>query len=176
MNNSVNWSIVKMIDIFEIHGGYYNKKPPMSEKVTKNSLPFLGASDKNNGITGFVKKEDIYIWDKTGKRINKDIDKRIFKGNAIAVTNNGSVGNAYYMENDFTCSHDINVLYLKNHTLNKNIAMFLISCIERSAEGFSYSVKWRPKRMVKSNMTLPMRGNVPDWDYMENYIENKKQK
>ena len=97
----------------------------------------------------------------------------MFPGNAICVTNNGSVGYAYYQQHEFTCTHDVNSLYLKSRILNKYIAMFLIRCIEQQRVCFAYARKWRPKRMVKSRLLLPIdeTGN-PDWTYMENYMRN----
>ena len=43
---------------------------------------------------------------------NHSLKKRFLK--EIAVTNNGSV-DMLYQKTDFTCSHDINPLYLKNY-------------------------------------------------------------
>ena len=56
--------------------------------------------------------------------------------------------------------------------------MFVIRCIEQQKVCFAYARKWRPKRMVKSRLLLPVNetGN-PDWEYMENCmrgIENKQ--
>ena len=34
----------------------------------------------------------------------------------------------YYQEKDFTCSHDVNPLYLKDHAMTKYIAIFLMWC------------------------------------------------
>lgn len=149
----------------------------MADEKTPYTIPFLGATENNNGITGFVNKEVVLTWDKEGKRTNKHINERIYKGNAIAVTNNGSVGNAYYVKKDFTCSHDINVLYLKDQELTEELGLFLISCIEQSADGFSYGIKWRPKRMVKSKILIPTDENgKPNWTFMEKFIKEKKVK
>ncbi len=96
---------------------------------------------------------------------------KIFPGNAICVTNNGSVGYAYYQVEVFTCTHDVNPLYLKGKRLNRHIALYLIGCIEKQRVCFTYARKWRPKRMVRSKLLLPIddKGN-PNWDYMENYM------
>lgn len=101
------------------------------------------------------------------------MNRKVFQGNAICVTNNGSVGYAYYQQHEFTCTHDVNPLYLKNQKLNKHVAMFLIRCIEQQRVCFAYARKWRPKRMVKSKLLLPVdTNNNPNWDYMENYMRN----
>lgn len=166
----VTWGTFNFTDIFFIGNGFYNKKPPCYENGT---IPFIGASDSNNGFTGFTTYSSIESNSKVGYGKNEPIEQKIFKGNAICVTNNGSVGYAYYQQHPFTCTHDVNPLYLKDQRLNKHIAMFLISCIESQRVCFTYARKWRPKRMVKSKLMLPITiEGQPDWDFMEQYMRN----
>lgn len=166
--NDTTWREFKFIDIFNIVDGYYNKKPPQ----INGKIPFLGATQYTNGITGFYSEETILKWDKVGRESQDNVDKRIFPKNCIAITNNGSVGKAYYQEHRFTSSHDITPVYLKENTMNRYLALFLIPLIEKSGESFEYAKKWRPKRMRKSHIMLPIdqKGN-PDWFFMENYMK-----
>ena len=165
-----NWKEFLFTEIFDIQKGFYNKKPPCFEE---GNIPFIGASDSNNGITGFTDYGTIKANSKIGYGKNEPIEKKIFKGNAICVTNNGSVGYAYYQVSDFTCTHDVNPLYLKDRCLNRYLAMFLISCIEKQRVCFTYARKWRPKRMVKSQLLLPTCADgSPNWDYMEQYTRS----
>ena len=167
MNNR-KWKEFDFIEIFDINGGFYNKKPENKENGT---IPFIGATDSNNGITEFYSLETIEKSSKTGDNNNTDISNKLFKGNCICVTNNGSVGYAYYQPTAFTCSHDVNPLYLKNYKLNRQLAMFLISAIEKQRVCFEYSRKWRPKRMRKSKILLPVdENNNPDYNFMTNVI------
>lgn len=165
------WKAFLFPEIFEIKGGFYNKKPVMEED---GNIPFIGATDSNNGITQFNTKNRIEKTSKTGDKNNAPLDKKIFEGNCIVVTNNGSVGYAYYQTHSFTCSHDVNPLYLKNRTLTPNIAYFLICIIEKQKVCFSYVHKWRPKRMKKSKILLPItEDGQPDYDFMEKYIDKR---
>lgn len=167
------WRAFNFNALFIICKGFYNKKPPCYDK---GSIPFIGASDSNNGITGFTTYNSIRDHSKTGYGENEPIEKKIFNGNAICVTNNGSVGYAYYQKNPFTCTHDVNPLYLKHHTLNRYIATFLIVCIEKQRVCFTYARKWRPKRMIKSKLILPISNTgQPDWQFMEEYMRKKEQ-
>lgn len=163
------WREFNFIDLFEIRKGFYNKKPVSTEN---GNVPFLGATENNNGITSFHTINDIAKSSKTGEDKNESINKKIFDGNCIAVTNDGSVGHAFYQKTSFTCSHSINPLYLKPHRLNEKIAMFLITMIEMQGVCFQYSRKWRPKRMIRSKLLLPINSEgEPDWIFMENYIK-----
>lgn len=169
-----NWKSFRFDEIFIIKGGFYNKKPKFDEK---GDIAFIGATNSNNGVTGFCLLEDIINSSKMGHGKNHDLKYKLFKGNCITVTNNGSVGHAYYQKNEFTCSHDINVLYLKNHELNKYIAMFLIVAIEQQKSRFAYSRKWRPMRMKSSNLILPINNNeLPDYEFMEQYMKDIEKK
>ena len=54
--------------------------------------------------------------------------------------------------------------------------MFLIGCIEKQRVCFTYARKWRPKRMVKSKLILPVTAEkIPDWQFMEDYMKQKEQ-
>ncbi len=167
--NDREWKDFLFPQIFVICGGFYNKKPIESDK---GKIPFVGATDSNNGFTQFCTMADIEATSKTGDEKNAPIDKKIFKGNCIAVTNNGSVGFAYYQKHEFTCSHDVNPLYLRNAQLNEYIAKFLIAAIEQQRVCFAYVHKWRPKRMKKSKIMLPVNDTgKPDYEFMEDYIK-----
>lgn len=173
------WLEFEMIEVFDIKDGYYNKKPPF---VEKGNIPFLGATQYSNGITEFYTEERIKEYDKVGSISDKDFERRIFKGGCIAITNNGSVGNAFYQESKFTCSHDITPIYLKNYELSRELAMFLIPMLMKSGESFEYGKKWRPKRMKRSKILLPVKMSVeggmdymPDWQFMEAYTKQIQQ-
>lgn len=163
------WAEFQFKDVFHIVDGYYNKKPPMKENGT---LPFLGATQYNNGVTGKTTKDSVRVHDKVGGNSMNDVDKRFYAGGCIAITNNGSVGHAYYQASEFTCSHDITVVYLKDQLMTKELATFLIPSIQKAGESFAYAKKWRPIRMRRSKLKLPIQANrTPDWEFMSNYMK-----
>lgn len=172
MNIPKKWKQFDFTDIFEIKKGFYNKKP---EDSGNGTIPFLGATDSNNGVTRFLTLSEIKHSTRTGESPNSPIDRKLFPGHAIAVTNNGSVGHAYYHATPFTCSHDINPLYLRDHEMSRDEACFLIKAIEKQGELFQYARKWRPIRMMKSKIMLPVtEDDLPDYDYMANYSSIKR--
>lgn len=168
------WKIFKYggdSGVFEIKNGYYNKKP---EQTEIGNIPFIGATIYNNGVTGYFSLFDIENTQKSTGGSDHDLNQKIFKGNCITVSNNGTdVGNAFYQKNDFTCSHDVNVLYLRDREWNKYIAMFICTLIQLEKYRWAYGRKWRPSRMPYSEIRLPVdsKGN-PDWLFMENYIKS----
>ncbi|PIN86513.1 hypothetical protein COV19_04440 [Candidatus Woesearchaeota archaeon CG10_big_fil_rev_8_21_14_0_10_44_13] len=168
--NLSKWKPFHYHEIFEIKNGYYNKKPEITENA---EIPFIGATEYHNGITGYCTIENIENTHKDERSSEHNINKKIFKGNCVTVSNNGSVGYAFYQTKEFTCSHDINVLYLKNRDWNEYIAMFICSLIELEKFRWAYGRKWRPTRMPTSIIKLPVtKDNAPDWQFMENYVKS----
>lgn len=167
-----NWQEFIYSKIFDVQKGFYNKKP---DHNFTGEIPFLGATERCNGVTEYYSIEDIEAASKTGDDNNASLDEKMFAGNALCVTNNGSVGCAFFQPIPFTCSHDVNPLYILNGNFDMYSALFVATVIEMDKYRWAYGRKWRPERMVKSTIRLPAKieGNeyVPDWDFMRNYIK-----
>ena len=167
------WKEFLFSDVFKIVDGYYNKKPPTDKK---GRLPFLGATQYSNGLTGFTTEHNVKLYDKVGGTTMPDVCRRLYNGGCIAITNNGSVGHAYYQAGVFTCSHDITVVYLKEGEMTKEIALFLIPSIQKAGQAFAYAKKWRPIRMRRSKLMLPVTSHgTPDWEFMSAFIKRVEQ-
>ena len=170
--NTTDWKWFRYDEIFDIKKGFYNKKP---DDNPQGDIPFIGATDSNNGITSHSDLDTIENTTKTGDDNNAPMSEKIF-ANCLAVTNNGSVGYAYYQEKPFTCTHDVNPLYIKKEygiEMNKYLALFLCTLIEKERFRWAYGRKWRPTRMPSSLIKLPITSEgKPDWQYMEDFVKN----
>lgn len=167
------WKRISINSVFVIGHGFYNKKPPMS---SEGEVPFIGASGINNGVTGFCTMQAIEDNSKVGYGPNEPIERKLFNKGSICVVNNGSaIGYSYYQPKQFTCTHDVNPLTLRDHEMNEDEALFLAQMIRQQGECFIYARKWRPSRMVSSQFLLPVDsdGN-PDYAYMAEYVQQKR--
>ena len=182
-----SWRYFKFTRIFKMENGFYNKKP---ESSGLGNIPFIGATDKNNGVTDYFTLEEIEAASKTGEGVNQLIDAKLYSPHALCVTNNGSVGYAYYQDKTFTCSHDVNPLYRIDKDFNRYTALFVATVIMHDQYRWGYGRKWRPKRMKDSVIKLPVmldesnnpifdenkiysdEGFIPDWDFMESYVKS----
>lgn len=167
------WKRISINSVFVIGHGFYNKKPPMS---SEGEVPFIGASGINNGVTGFCTMQAIEDNSKVGYGPNEPIERKLFNKGSICVVNNGSaIGYSYYQPKQFTCTHDVNPLTLRDHEMNEDEALFLAQMIRQQCDCFIYARKWRPSRMVSSQFLLPVdsAGN-PDYAYMAEYVQQKR--
>lgn len=165
------WEEFLYPDVFEIKKGFYNKRP---EESGLGSIPFIGASASNQGVTSCHTLEEIEEASKTGNENNAPLSEKIFPANAVCVTNNGSVGYAYFHDSPFTCSHDVNPLYRKDGVpFNKYTGTFIASVIMVDRYRWDYGRKWRPERMQYSKIKLPATSDgKPDWKWMEDYVKS----
>ena len=145
-----SWQEFTLGELFNFVKGKRLRKEDMLEGGTN----YLGAISENNGVR---------------QRIDTPA---IFKANCITVNYNGSVGEAFYQPSPFWATDDINVLYAKGWNLNKYNALFLATIIKANRYRFSYGRKWTMEKMKKSLIKLPVKGNAPDWGYMEQYIKS----
>lgn len=146
-----DWTEYKMKDLFEFSKG---KRLTKADMIPGN-VNFLGAISENNGVR---------------QKIETDIT---WKGNCITVNYNGSVGEAFYQEQPFWASDDVNVLYAKDFwNMNKYNAMFLITVIKANRYRFNYGRKWTMDKMKETVIKLPSGADgMPDFTYMEEYIK-----
>lgn len=181
------WKEFTLDALFILKSGFYNKKP---EHAIDGRIPFLASTESNNGVTEFYSIEDIRGWDKVGNEDNT-LDKKMYAGNCIVVTVDGSICNAFYQSEKFTCSHSVTAFYIRDYTMNPYLAMFLCTIIIQDKYRWSYGRKPHDiKKFGKSTIKLPIKHNqdgtpfidkskkysdegyVPDWEFMENYIKS----
>lgn len=143
------WKGFHLSELFEIKKG----KRLTKARFLKGDTPYIGAIDKNNGVSAYIGQSAIH------------------DGNTITVSYNGSVAEAFYQPKPFWATDDVNVLYPK-FNLNPYIALFITAIIRKEKYRFNYGRKWHLDRMKSAIIRLPITlDGAPDWDYMEHYIK-----
>lgn len=151
INNWQDFSLGGESGLFNIVKGTRLTKANMKE----GNINFIGSSAINNGVTNYI--------------LNSE---RVHPANLITVSYNGSIGEAFYQNEPFWASDDVNVFYPKFEQ-NFEIAMFLIPLIRKVGEKYKFVDKWKLEDMCNDKIKLPVNENSePDWKYMENYMKN----
>ncbi len=147
-----SWKWFRYDEIFDIRKG----KRLTKENMTGGNIRYIGAIDSNNGLSALIGN-----------------DSHLHRANTISVSYNGSIGYAFYQEKEFWATDDVNVLYPK-FKLNRYLALYLCSLIEKEQYRFCYGRKWDLEMMNKSLIKLPVTpSGEPDWKYMEDFVKDQ---
>ncbi|MBN1777403.1 MAG: restriction endonuclease subunit S [Clostridiales bacterium] len=138
--------------IFSIRSGKRLTKSDMDF----GNLPFIGATDSNNGITSWV------------STANSTLDS-----NVLGVNYNGSVVENFYHPYKCIFTDDVKRLHMKNANDNKFVLLFIKVAILKQKTKYSYGYKFNANRMSRQQILLPTndKGEL-DYVYMEQYIMN----
>lgn len=147
--NTAKWKEYYIDDIFTISAGKRLTKADMDV----GNIPFIGATDSNNGITGWIATP------------NSSFDR-----NVLGVNYNGSVVENFYHVYGCVFSDDVKRLHLRNHADNKFILLFCKVAILQQKGKYTYGYKFNGHRMERQKILLPVNEHGhPDYDYMERY-------
>ena len=156
-SDNKEWKEFKVKNLFSVE----KCKCPNASKLGSGIIPYVGATNKNNGVISFAKAECHLIT----------------KGSCIAFIcdGQGSVGYSIYKSEDFIGSTTVKIG--RNPFLNRQIGMFFVSALDKNRFLYSYGHKRNEKRLLNETILLPSNNKLPDYEYMENYakeIEKKK--
>lgn len=147
-----SWKLFQISELFNVQKGKRLTKADMKD----GKIRFIGASAINNGITAYISN-----------------DEHLHPQNTITLSYNGSIGEAFYQDEMFWASDDVNVLYPK-FEMNREMAFFIIPLLKTVGKRYAFIDKWKKEDMEKSKIPLPVdKDGNPDYKYMENYIVNK---
>lgn len=150
------WQDFTISKIFEIKAGKRLTKANMKQ----GSIPFIGATDSNNGITNFVSNE------------NASTDCKV-----LGVNYNGSVVETFYHPYKCTFSDDVKRFSTKEVVGNKYIYLFLKNAILKQKCKYMYGYKFNENRMLKQRIMLPVNlKGEPDYKFMGDYMKYLEQK
>lgn len=127
------WRDFAIGDLFWVRKGQRLIRSARSTGSTR----FIGASEKNNGVTDLADAP------------------AIFSGGCLTVPYNGnSVGWAFYQDAPFFASDDVNVLEPRV-PMSRWTLLFIAAVIRKAKGRYTYGYKWNQERMIRSTVRLP---------------------
>ncbi len=151
--NIKDWRPFRIDSLFCVKKG----KRLTSEDQTEGATPYIGAIDSNNGISNYIGQDATH------------------SGNTISLSYNGSVGEAFYQPIPFWATDDVNVLYFREENkveFNKYLALFICTVLRQEKYRYCYGRKWTLESMNNTEIMLPSKNGIPDWEWMENYVKS----
>ncbi|SJZ63140.1 restriction endonuclease subunit S [Mycoplasmopsis verecunda] len=151
--NENNLNYFKLSDIFEIK----KTKNINSDDLENGNIPYITRTALNNGVSKFVDSEG---YEK-------------YNGNCIII--GGESALAFYQSNSFLTGNNITMLRNDKH-LNRNIGLYIVTILNKENFRYSYGRAWNKTNIDNTKIKLPSKIEknkiVPDWDFMNNYINN----
>lgn len=147
--NIEKWGEFLLTDIFSIDIA----KSADIGSLDNGDTIFIGRTDINNGVQGFVAPKDIT------------------KGNCITISMVGT-NIALWQEKDFQASQ--NIAILRGSELNRHKALFICSLLNFDIKlRYSYGRTIKRNDLEKTIIKLPINHKgEPDFEFMENYIKS----
>lgn len=151
-----NWKNFKLGDIFTIE----NCKCSRVSGLEEGTFPYVGATNRNNGVINFV----------------KPIENLITRGNCVAFIcdGEGSIGLSIYRKSDFIGSTTVKVG--RNKYLNEYNGQFITTIADKVRSKYNFGFKRNKGHLEEEILVLPTDslGN-PDFVFMESYMRQKEQ-
>lgn len=151
--NEVEWKEFFIEEIFNIKPGKRLEKRNMES----GTIPFIGSSDSNNGITNYI------------SNTNKTLDK-----NVLGVNYNGSVVQNFYHPYECIFSDDVKRLHLLHIADDKYILLFFKNIILKQKVKYRYGYKFNEKRMKRQIIMVPTKNSIPYYEFMKQYMMNSE--
>ena len=162
--DEIEWKPFFIQDIFDVIMPGQGKGLNHLTKVETGGIPYIGATNRNNGVMCLVELNDFS-------------KKMVQPGNCIGFIKNGdgSAGYAIYKESAFISTND--VIYGWREGLNRYIGLFFVVAQDMIEEKYSHGYKRNQEHLKRDRVMLPSTaGGQPDWEYMEQYVKNLMRK
>lgn len=144
------WKSFDLSSLFEIVGSVTTPVLEL-EEYGRGVYPYVTTQATNNGVEGFY---DFFS-----------------EEGGVLTVDSAVLGYCSYQSERFSASDHVEKLIPK-FKLNKYIAMFLVTVINKEQYRYNYGRKCSQDRMRKQDIKLPSRDEQPDWQFMEDYIKS----
>ena len=152
----IQWGEFEIGKLFTIE----NCKCSNVSLLESGNMPYVGATNRNNGALKFVKSNE----------------KLITKWNCIAFIcdGEGSVCFSIYNYEDFIGSTTVKVG--RNVNLNRNNAKFITTIANTVRNKYNFGFKRNETHLKKEKLLLPKtKTDEPDFEFMEQFMLQKEQ-
>ena len=144
-----NWKKFKVGELFDCET---TKGIASKNDLVEGNIPYVTRSAENNGKSGYCGNAD-----------------RIVKGNCITIGAEGFT--AFYQENDFVAGNK--VYALRHRNLNNVNALYICTVLNKLSCLYSFNNARILDKIKQEVISLPIDNNgEPDWQYMEDYMNN----
>lgn len=151
--NTISWKEFKVGELFPniVTPKVYHTR---EVKEDENGIPYVVRTKFNNGIKYKVKNDEKFI-------LNP----------ANVISFGAENATFFYQPLEYISGRDM--YYIDTRAYDKLINLFLVSCLQKITDKYSYTFGLFPRLLKEEIIKLPVDSNgEPDWNYMKEYMES----
>lgn len=155
-----NWKEFVVGDLFPtiVKPAVYHSHELEKCQDGETGMPYVVRSKFNNGIKCRVR------------------DMGNIKYNPAGVISFGAENASFFYQEEKWCSGR-DIYYIDTRHLSPDVCLFLIACLQTIANKYEYNYGLFPDLLKKEKIKLPVTDDdIPDWEYMDNYIQQVREK
>lgn len=147
----------KAVEVCEFFQEIARGKSGRQKNQREGNVPLISTSERNNGISA---------------RVHKDDCDTIYKAGCITISANGSSCRAHYHDYDFAANPDVYVGLLKPEYNEKYFALFLCAAINNEDWRYNYYRKLSTPKLKRLLIKMPVcKGGGIDFDEIKKLVE-----
>ena len=150
MIDTSQWKEFKLSELFDIASSKTTPLEVLMNDIGFGKSPYVTTQATNNGVASFFKSATE-------------------EGGVLSI-DSAVLGQCFYQKNNFSASDHVEKLIPK-FNMTDNIALFLVTLINKEQYKYSYGRKRSQKILRAESIKLPATATgEPDWQFMEEFM------
>lgn len=149
-----NFRIGDVLNIDSTKGIYHACNVHVEPVQVKGSHPYVVRTSQNNGLRGYIKADE----------------RTLNPGETISFAQD--TAQMFYQKKPYFTGNKVKVMSIKGHAMTENIALFLITCLNKAFSMFGWGQSYDVKILSDVTLSLPITTiTVPDWAMLETLLK-----
>ena len=139
-----------VLDFNSSNGIFHACNVSIEDEKTESNHPYVVRTSQNNGIRGYISEDE----------------SKLNPANTISFAQD--TAQMFYQSEPYFTGNKVKVLSTKGHTLTENIAIFLITCMNKAFSNFAWGSSYDTKLLQNVMLSLPVKIKyIPDFESLE---------
>ena len=139
-----------VLDFNSSNGIFHACNVSIEDEKTESNHPYIVRTSQNNGIRGYIAEDE----------------SKLNPANTISFAQD--TAQMFYQSEPYFTGNKVKVLSVKGHALTENIAIFLITCMNKAFSNFAWGSSYDTKLLQNVMLSLPVKIKyIPDFESRE---------
>ncbi len=153
---SVEWGEYILDDLFEINSSkkifHANEINQIFHEQVNNSFPYVVRTTQNNGIRGYIIKDEIYANEKNTLSFAQD------------------TFSVFYQKEKYFTGNKVKILKAKFENSTEQVMQYLTASFQKSLNSSTWGLGSTVETIAKTKIQLPIKNKKIDFEFMESFI------